>query len=113
MKNKKWILAAVALSVGLGSGYQPARSQETGSNNREKSATGQQATRSKISQADMLKVEKALKAKGYDPGPVDGKADKETQAAIRAFQEKNNLTASGNVDQPTAEALEVVIIIAE
>lgn len=112
MKNKKWILAAVALSVGLGSGYQPARSQETGSK-QEKSPTGQQAPASKVSQADMMKVEQALKAKGYDPGPVDGKADKETQAAIRAFQEKNNLTATGDMDKPTAEALEVIIVIAE
>jgi len=113
MKHKKFVLAAITLSVGLGSDYQPARSQEAGSDNREKSTTSQPASRSKVSQTDMMKVEQALKAKGYDPGPVDGKADKQTQAAIRAFQEKNNLSATGNMDKPTAEALEVIIVFAE
>lgn len=107
MKYKKWILAALVFSVGIGSGYQSAYSQETGSKQVEKSASGQ----SKISQADMRKVEEALKAKGFDPGPINGQMDKETQAALRSFQQKNKLGVTGDVDKPTAEALGIVIVI--
>jgi peptidoglycan hydrolase-like protein with peptidoglycan-binding domain len=56
----------------------------------------------------MQRVEQALKAKGYDPGPVDGKIDSQTQAAMRDFQKKNNLRVTGNLDQATAEALGIV-----
>jgi peptidoglycan hydrolase-like protein with peptidoglycan-binding domain len=74
---------------------------------------GQQKSAAKISNADMRKVEEALKAKGYDPGAIDGEMDAQTGQALRDFQKKNKLTETGTVDQATTDALGIVIIIAE
>lgn len=112
MKNQKWILPALLVSGSVGLGYQPIRAQESGSSKAQSAASGQQRA-ARVSDADMRKVEEALKAKGYDPGPINGKLDKETQAALREFQKKNNLAVTGEVDKPTAEGLGVVIVITE
>jgi len=58
---------------------------------------------------DIRKAEEALKARGLDPGPVDGKIDDRTQQAIREFQKQNNLTVTGSMDQQTADKLGVKI----
>ena len=58
----------------------------------------------------MQKVEQALKTKGYDPGTIDGKADAQTQKALRDYQSKNKLDVTGTIDPMTAESLDVVII---
>jgi peptidoglycan hydrolase-like protein with peptidoglycan-binding domain len=57
----------------------------------------------------MMKIQQALKDKGFDPGPVDGKAGPKTRDAIRAFQKANNLhvTAEESIDDETARALGV------
>jgi localization factor PodJL len=36
---------------------------------------------------------------GYDPGPADGVLGAKTRAAIREYEQRNNLTADGNVTQ--------------
>ena len=50
-------------------------------------------------------VQEALKAKGNDPGPIDGKMGSKTRAALKAFQETNGLKGTGQLDNPTAEKL--------
>jgi uncharacterized protein (TIGR02594 family) len=40
---------------------------------------------------DILAVQRALKAQGFDPGPLDGLWGRLTAAAVKAFQAKNNL----------------------
>jgi len=57
----------------------------------------------------MRAVEEALQTKGYKPGKIDGVADNETRAAIRAFQKDNGLPMTGMVDQKTADRLGVKI----
>ena len=52
-------------------------------------------------------VQEALKAKGNDPGPIDGRMGHKTTAAIKAFQEANSLKATGKIDKDTAEKLGV------
>lgn len=50
-------------------------------------------------------IQEALKAKGFDPGPIDGEWGRKTMAAVRAFQAKNGLTADGIVGPRTSKAL--------
>jgi peptidoglycan hydrolase-like protein with peptidoglycan-binding domain len=60
-----------------------------------------------LSKSDMMAVEKALQAKGYKVGKVDGIADDDTRTAIRAFQKDQGSSITGMVDQKTADALGV------
>lgn len=52
-----------------------------------------------------LKIQRALIARGYDPGPADGKAGGKTTAAIKAFQVARGLAADGKVGPNTQAAL--------
>ena len=52
-------------------------------------------------------VQEALKAKGNDPGPIDGSMGPKSRAALKAFQEANGLKGTGQMDNPTAEKLGV------
>ena len=57
------------------------------------------------SRVDNKEVQEALKAKGNDPGPIDGRMGPQTRAALKAFQESNGLKATGRLDSQTAEKL--------
>jgi peptidoglycan hydrolase-like protein with peptidoglycan-binding domain len=52
-------------------------------------------------------VQQALKDKGHDPGEVDGKMGPKTQQALRDYQQKEGLKATGRVDSQTASKLGV------
>jgi len=51
-----------------------------------------------------------LKGLGYDPGREDGFFSAETEMAVKSFQAKNNLPASGKVDEKTASLLQEQLI---
>jgi peptidoglycan hydrolase-like protein with peptidoglycan-binding domain len=59
------------------------------------------------SQAQVMAMQQALKAKGFDPGPIDGSVGPKTTAAVRAYQKAENLTLSGQIDRDTAAKLGV------
>jgi carboxyl-terminal processing protease len=46
-----------------------------------------------------------LKGLGYDPGREDGYFGKKMAEAVKDFQKKNKLSATGNIDVQTAEAI--------
>jgi peptidoglycan hydrolase-like protein with peptidoglycan-binding domain len=50
-------------------------------------------------------VQQALKDKGFDPGEVDGAMGPKTQAALRDYQQKEGLKATGNADAETMAKL--------
>ena len=52
-------------------------------------------------------VQEKLSAAGHEAGPSDGVLGPKTQAALKEFQEKEGLQASGQLDQQTLAALEI------
>jgi len=52
-------------------------------------------------------IQQALKDQGHDPGEIDGKMGPKTQAALRDFQQKQGLKASGRLDAETSAKLGV------
>ncbi len=71
------------------------------------STSGTSAAMGRLSSTEITQVQQALKAKGHDPGPVDGVMSSKTHQAIRAFQQANGLQATGTMDPQTAAALGV------
>jgi peptidoglycan hydrolase-like protein with peptidoglycan-binding domain len=62
-----------------------------------------------VSSDDIKKAKEALKAKGLNPGPIDGTLDIKTQQALRDFQKANKLPVTGVLDSKTAEKLGVTM----
>lgn len=60
-----------------------------------------------VSAEEIKKAKEALKAKGLNPGPIDGTLDSKTQQALRDFQKANKLPVTGVLDPQTAEKLGV------
>ncbi len=55
------------------------------------------------------RIQEALRAKGFDPGDVDGIFGGQTYAAVRAFQLTNGLLPDGEVGVRTAAALGITL----
>ena len=64
-------------------------------------------TTSDNSGANITQVQQALNDKGFDAGPVDGKAGPKTKAALKQFQQSQGISASGQLDGKTIVALGV------
>jgi hypothetical protein len=56
--------------------------------------------------ADVREAQVALKEKGFDPGPIDGIMGPRTSAAVREFQDKENLRVTGQLDAETRAKLD-------
>ena len=50
-------------------------------------------------------VQQALKDRGHDPGAVDGEMGPKTKAALRDYQQKEGLKATGTADADTVARL--------
>jgi peptidoglycan hydrolase-like protein with peptidoglycan-binding domain len=50
-------------------------------------------------------AQEALRDKGYDPGPADGKMGPKTREAVREFQRKEGLKPTGILDSTTTARL--------
>jgi peptidoglycan hydrolase-like protein with peptidoglycan-binding domain len=57
----------------------------------------------------MKAVQQALKDKGHDPGAVDGEMGPKTEAALREYQQKEGLTATGTADAETMAKLTAAV----
>ncbi len=78
----------------------------------EKISDGHMEWRSILCQTNMTRdrvaqIQRALKAKGFNPGPIDGVIGSQTVAAINAFQRKNNLPVDKYLNIATVKALGV------
>ena len=118
MRSGKLVLTAIALSGGIGLGVQSISAQyvpeagQRGGGIPEKMQSPAQSgstSSSRVSSDDIKNAKEALKAKGIDPGPINGTLDSKTQQALRQFQQANNLPVTGTLDQATATKLGVTL----
>jgi hypothetical protein len=61
----------------------------------------------KADRSEIMSMQQALKDKGYNPGPIDGKMGPKTHAALADFQKKEGLMPNGQWDDQTASRLGV------
>lgn len=64
---------------------------------------------SSLSEDQIKDIQRSLNQKGFDAGNVDGVWGPETQAAVRNFQEGENIQASGQLNHETLSALGVQV----
>jgi peptidoglycan hydrolase-like protein with peptidoglycan-binding domain len=55
--------------------------------------------------AHVLQLQRALAARGFDPGAIDGVMGPQTRQALLSYQTYNEITATGRLDRETAVAL--------
>ena len=55
--------------------------------------------------AEVFQAQKALKALGYNPGPLDGLLGKSTNRAVKQFQSNIGLPTTGQLDDQTKKGL--------
>jgi peptidoglycan hydrolase-like protein with peptidoglycan-binding domain len=53
----------------------------------------------------VLRVQQALQRKGFDPGPIDGVIGPMTHEAVRSYQDRFGMPATGELDNQTLYAL--------
>lgn len=56
---------------------------------------------------DTIKVQDALRVKGYYDGPLDGVLTAKTAASLRQFQSRNNLSTTATINPETLQRLQV------
>ena len=118
---KKWSTAmAVFVAGAMLAG--PAYAQTTTPSSEQKDTTGSaagksdsmksdsamkspRASRGAASREHVKAAQQALKDKGHDPGPIDGKMGPKTHAALRDFQSKEGLKSTGRLDNETMAKL--------
>ena len=61
----------------------------------------------RVSPETVEAAQKKLNSLGDDAGPVDGKLGAKTQAALRKYQQDENLPVTGRLDQKTMAKLDV------
>jgi peptidoglycan hydrolase-like protein with peptidoglycan-binding domain len=62
---------------------------------------------SQTGQAEVRQAQERLKELGYYEGAIDGVYGPKTAEAIREYQQGQGLTATGRLDQETAQALQI------
>ena len=58
-------------------------------------------------------AQQILTSLGYEPGRTDGYFSSSTEMTVKAFQQENNLQATGQIDEQTAAALEEAVLQAQ
>ena len=75
----------------------------------EAGTTGEQRPEQKqiLTKEDLKLVQTRLQAEGVYAGPVDGELNAQTEAALRAYQQKQGIPVSGAVDEATLKQLQI------
>jgi peptidoglycan hydrolase-like protein with peptidoglycan-binding domain len=75
----------------------------------EAGATGEQRPEQKkiITKDNVKLIQERLTAEGVYAGPADGELNAQTEAALRAYQQKQGLPVSGAADEATLKQLQI------
>lgn len=68
-------------------------------------AQGSGAPQPGADREQIRRVQERLQAVGLHPGPLDGTLSPQTVEALRAYQQRQGLPVTGNLDQATRDAL--------
>jgi hypothetical protein len=104
------VLSASAFAGGGEHSKQQPRAQG-GNGGMTQSQSGQQQPQGGQQQAQaqspelVKQAQQALKDKGLNAGPVDGQWGPQTQQAVKAYQQQNQIQATGELDQQTLASL--------
>lgn len=101
------VLAAAEPRTGIGS--QTAEGQQQYGAATEAGQPQQQVTALQMDGKQVRALQSALNEKGFAVGAVDGIVGPKTMGAIRDFQSKEGLTATGQPDQQTLKALGIEV----
>jgi peptidoglycan hydrolase-like protein with peptidoglycan-binding domain len=76
----------------------------------ESSPVGEQSPeqRQLLTKNQVQLAQERLKAEGFDPGPVNGVLNAQTEAAIRGYQQKQGIPTSGALDEATLRELQLL-----
>jgi len=97
-------LAVAGLLVGPGAALAHDRGQQQGQGSASEGyGRGQQGPH----HGNVRDIQERLKDMGYDPGPIDGAMGPRTHAALKQFQQAQNLPVTGRPDPQTLSALKV------
>lgn len=99
-------VAAVITLGGVANANKGGEKEKTIDTNLERQAGTEEAIDlKKVKGEHAKKIQQKLQEEGFYKGEVDGILGKETQAALREFQEAKGLESSGKLDNQTASAL--------
>jgi peptidoglycan hydrolase-like protein with peptidoglycan-binding domain len=75
------------------------------------SSTGEQAPEQRrlLTKDQIRLAQERLNAEGFDPGPVNGVLNPQTETALRQYQEKRSIPVSGALDEETLRELQLSI----
>lgn len=100
------LLLVSAVSVGFGSAAMAAQDQNSQSGTSASPSTGQQNMQGMEHDPQMVRqLQQKLKQEGFNVGEVDGRWGPQTQGALRQWQQKQGMTASGELDQQSLAGL--------
>jgi peptidoglycan hydrolase-like protein with peptidoglycan-binding domain len=75
------------------------------------SPTGEQAPEQRrlLTKDQIQLAQERLKAEGFDPGPVNGVLNPQTETALRQYQEKQGIPVSGALDEATLRDMQLSV----
>lgn len=108
---RRALAAALAGSLMIaGSAFAQSTPSNTGGMSSGSGMTGTQSSPAlSMNQEDIRALQQALNDKGHSVGSVDGIWGPSTQNALRSFQSSQGMTASGNPDSQTLQALGIAM----
>lgn len=115
----KWIIGIIAvvfviLFVNNGGqserkpSYNPPSSPQSYSYPQSRPAPTVTTSHNSLAPQKIIEAQNLLKELGYDPGQIDGKYDKQTERAMKAFQKDRGLSLDGQLDRNLLNTLKKI-----